>query len=215
MATKDFEEKSGFVNSNEDYGFQKNLIQAYKCSLIDSIQIERKNTDDSDPYETKRNKNDLWKNELKPYLTQFASEEKSQKGWKNENVTSANANSALSLHITAYENFIEASNSDNFETKKNKSRKENKNEKTWKNVKQIFARTFASSFEIPRQKEDQIMSEPEIMQFKATQKLLDPNQLNFVENSSGFDKSKDSNLKSKWNSSNASKTSIQSVSFTL
>uniref|UniRef100_A0A914Z6J5 K Homology domain-containing protein n=1 Tax=Panagrolaimus superbus TaxID=310955 RepID=A0A914Z6J5_9BILA len=98
-------------------------------------------------------------------------------------------NSTLSLHIAAYENSSEISNL-NFDEKisKDLSQKFNQDTSGWgkvfKNVKQLFtaesSKIYAQGlFEFPRQQKD-IKIEPEIMQFKASQKLLDPNESNSI-----------------------------------
>uniref|UniRef100_A0AC34FTS0 K Homology domain-containing protein n=1 Tax=Panagrolaimus sp. ES5 TaxID=591445 RepID=A0AC34FTS0_9BILA len=95
---------------------------------------------------------------------------------------SANS-STLSLHIAAYENSIEDSEA-NSDEKVFKDLTEKLNQdtsglgKTLKNVKQFFtAESSKGPFEFPRQQKD-IKSDPEVMQFKASQKLLDPNESN-------------------------------------
>uniref|UniRef100_A0A914YUB3 Uncharacterized protein n=1 Tax=Panagrolaimus superbus TaxID=310955 RepID=A0A914YUB3_9BILA len=86
-------------------------------------------------------------------------------------------NSTLSLHIAAYENSVE-----------DKADSKSKSEKTalikkWNNTKQGFidSLSFAQNpFEFPRQQEEQ-SNPPEVMQFKASQRLRNPNKehLNF------------------------------------
>uniref|UniRef100_A0AC35GEG2 Uncharacterized protein n=1 Tax=Panagrolaimus sp. PS1159 TaxID=55785 RepID=A0AC35GEG2_9BILA len=90
--------------------------------------------------------------------------------------TSIKNNSTLSLHISVYESSIEtaASESDSFNVvgfKKNKS---------YDLKNQLFPDLLSiiqNPFEFPRQqKADQNINEPEVMGFKANQKLLNPNQ---------------------------------------
>uniref|UniRef100_A0AC34G583 Uncharacterized protein n=1 Tax=Panagrolaimus sp. ES5 TaxID=591445 RepID=A0AC34G583_9BILA len=94
---------------------------------------------------------------------------------KQKDPKSAN-NSTLSLHIAAYENAIEASN--DFSETEMKGTKSSLIKKL-KNAKQIFDGSSSSvlqnPFEFPRQQENDDVKQPEVMQFKASQRLLNPN----------------------------------------
>uniref|UniRef100_A0AC34FIP0 Not1 n=1 Tax=Panagrolaimus sp. ES5 TaxID=591445 RepID=A0AC34FIP0_9BILA len=95
----------------------------------------------------------------------------------NNNPGNVNS-STLSLHIAAYENLTEDSRVEEteggFQTKPDKKKIVTK---TWKTFKQLFGTKETSGmFEIPRQQKEEV-TEPEIMQFQASQQLLDPNQL--------------------------------------
>uniref|UniRef100_A0AC34GS99 PDZ domain-containing protein n=1 Tax=Panagrolaimus sp. ES5 TaxID=591445 RepID=A0AC34GS99_9BILA len=74
-------------------------------------------------------------------------------------------NSTLSLHIAAYEN---SSDSDG-------KKEEERGSKIKKQLKEVFPGFIQYRYDIPRQQENQ-KNESEMMQFKASQKLLDPNQ---------------------------------------
>uniref|UniRef100_A0AC34G192 Uncharacterized protein n=1 Tax=Panagrolaimus sp. ES5 TaxID=591445 RepID=A0AC34G192_9BILA len=93
-----------------------------------------------------------------------------------ENYSSKNS-STLSLHISAYENFVEIADGGNDDEENAKFLKQNKvGGKTWKGLKKaVFGATSINSFEIPRQQNDSA-PEPETMQFHAAQQLLNPNQ---------------------------------------
>uniref|UniRef100_A0AC34F4C9 LsmAD domain-containing protein n=1 Tax=Panagrolaimus sp. ES5 TaxID=591445 RepID=A0AC34F4C9_9BILA len=89
--------------------------------------------------------------------------------------------STLSLHIAAYENLNEDNNVRSID--ENEGLKINLGEfdlaKKWKTVKQLFTGLpldIKISFEIPRQQNEGQSNDPQIMQFKASQKLLNPNQ---------------------------------------
>uniref|UniRef100_A0AC34FM02 Uncharacterized protein n=1 Tax=Panagrolaimus sp. ES5 TaxID=591445 RepID=A0AC34FM02_9BILA len=100
---------------------------------------------------------------------------------KKEGKHSDANNSTLSLHIAAYENSNEASNSSQ-EDEEDFKVKESGLTKQCKNAKQIFPDSpLVFQIEFPRQHENRNMK-PEMMRFKASQKLLNPNSAegNFV-----------------------------------
>uniref|UniRef100_A0AC34GSK7 K Homology domain-containing protein n=1 Tax=Panagrolaimus sp. ES5 TaxID=591445 RepID=A0AC34GSK7_9BILA len=88
----------------------------------------------------------------------------------------SNNNSTLSLHIAAYENSMEDS-TESGEEEGIKKQVDKSMIKKWKSGKNFFTGSvniIQNPFELPRQQES-IKKEPEIMQFKASQKLLNPN----------------------------------------
>uniref|UniRef100_A0A914NYN3 Ubiquitin-like domain-containing protein n=1 Tax=Panagrolaimus davidi TaxID=227884 RepID=A0A914NYN3_9BILA len=92
-----------------------------------------------------------------------------EKGWKSR--SNATNSSNLSLHITAFENIIMSSSGEGDSLVKNQSSKE---QKSWQHFFPRIGNVEANPFEFPRQQENS-SAEPEIVQFKASQKLLNPN----------------------------------------
>uniref|UniRef100_A0AC34G044 Uncharacterized protein n=1 Tax=Panagrolaimus sp. ES5 TaxID=591445 RepID=A0AC34G044_9BILA len=100
-------------------------------------------------------------------------DEADKKKFKKKDISNPNSNT-LSLHIAAYENTIETQSElmdDKIEEKANLN-------KQWKYVKQLFlgsSSVIQNPFEFPRQQENDATKTPELMQFKASQRLLTPN----------------------------------------
>uniref|UniRef100_A0AC34FX67 Uncharacterized protein n=1 Tax=Panagrolaimus sp. ES5 TaxID=591445 RepID=A0AC34FX67_9BILA len=136
-------------------------------------------------YEGKKN---LWKNKSTKntqYSKAFKSlsfydeAEKDVEKYGNKNFN----NSPLSLHISAYENSIEANGDNTVAADKNEELKKNAQNfaliKKWQNSNHIFVDSIIQNpFEFPRQQkeEEENIKDPEIMQFKASQQLLNPNE---------------------------------------
>uniref|UniRef100_A0AC34FXM5 Uncharacterized protein n=1 Tax=Panagrolaimus sp. ES5 TaxID=591445 RepID=A0AC34FXM5_9BILA len=120
----------------------------------------------TDSYDSEAEKNSkLWNKSTKQFsstnFSNFDSEE-NDKVTKSKNVKK----STLSLHIAEYENSDEA--------------KKEVLTKKWKNEKQFFTDSSTSfiqiSFDIPRQQANEDTRTPEVAQFKASQKLFNPNK---------------------------------------
>uniref|UniRef100_A0AC34GVD1 Uncharacterized protein n=1 Tax=Panagrolaimus sp. ES5 TaxID=591445 RepID=A0AC34GVD1_9BILA len=170
----------GNYQNNDNFQYSNlNLNQIYKCSDVLSFDhsYNKSKTDKKleSVYLKSRNqstKNDQYSKTLKS-LSFFDEVEKDVKKPGNNNLN----NSTLSLHIVAYENSIEASG-DTVSVDKNEGLKKNTQliEK-WQNSERIFADSIIQNpFEFPRQQKEGKNVDPEVMQFKASQKLLNPNK---------------------------------------
>uniref|UniRef100_A0AC34G605 Uncharacterized protein n=1 Tax=Panagrolaimus sp. ES5 TaxID=591445 RepID=A0AC34G605_9BILA len=87
-------------------------------------------------------------------------------------------NSTLSLHISAYENSVEAKKKLYGNEKDDNKGEKSDSLKQWVHAKQIFIGSpsiVQNPFEFPRQQENED-NLPELMQFKASQRLLNPNR---------------------------------------
>uniref|UniRef100_A0AC35EVH9 Uncharacterized protein n=1 Tax=Panagrolaimus sp. PS1159 TaxID=55785 RepID=A0AC35EVH9_9BILA len=86
-------------------------------------------------------------------------------------------NSTLSLHISAYENSVDATALDSHDDKNDKTSNKKEMIKNWRNEKQLFIEslwTIQNPFEFPRQQSDKV-SKPEVSHFRASQHLYNPN----------------------------------------
>uniref|UniRef100_A0AC34F1V3 Uncharacterized protein n=1 Tax=Panagrolaimus sp. ES5 TaxID=591445 RepID=A0AC34F1V3_9BILA len=107
---------------------------------------------------------------------------------KNERKENKNSNfniSTLSLHISTYENSIEATSDSDLDERNDSKIKCSSLFKKWETAKQFNigqALIAQNPFEFPRQQEAKETKTPEISQFKAFQKLLNPNQFTFTTN---------------------------------
>uniref|UniRef100_A0AC34FDU7 Ubiquitin-like domain-containing protein n=1 Tax=Panagrolaimus sp. ES5 TaxID=591445 RepID=A0AC34FDU7_9BILA len=96
---------------------------------------------------------------------------------------SKNANSStLSLHIAAYENFVEADTDDSKGGEKEGIKSKSKKAelfKKWSTLKSVFSGSSSklqNPFEFPRQQNEDQSGDPEVMQFKSSQQILNPNE---------------------------------------
>uniref|UniRef100_A0A914Q184 Uncharacterized protein n=1 Tax=Panagrolaimus davidi TaxID=227884 RepID=A0A914Q184_9BILA len=91
---------------------------------------------------------------------------------KSENIFSnTKNNSTLSLHIAAYENSNEAHDivTDSISVENVRTKRKNQ-------IFHHFCSSTQNPFEFPRQQEQRQNAKPEVMEFKASQTLLNPNQ---------------------------------------
>uniref|UniRef100_A0A914QKR7 Uncharacterized protein n=1 Tax=Panagrolaimus davidi TaxID=227884 RepID=A0A914QKR7_9BILA len=91
---------------------------------------------------------------------------------KTENIfTNTKNNSTLSLHIAAYENSNEA-----YDLVTDSISVENVGTTRKNQIFHHFCSSTQNPFEFPRQQEQRQIAKPEVMEFKASQTLLNPNQ---------------------------------------
>uniref|UniRef100_A0AC35G4D4 Uncharacterized protein n=1 Tax=Panagrolaimus sp. PS1159 TaxID=55785 RepID=A0AC35G4D4_9BILA len=174
MATKSdkklFVEQRFTTSENQNY----NLNQSKKCTTLIPVQFNSKPNNDkyhvSDNYEEKE-ESQFWKKSCKTPTFTTEDNDGLKSRWKNENILKTANKSTLSLHISAYENLLASNlfggngNIEGFKREKFRSIKDSK---------QCFIDSLKSQnpFEFPRQQNGGQGKKPEVMQYKASQRLL-------------------------------------------
>uniref|UniRef100_A0A914RBG0 Uncharacterized protein n=1 Tax=Panagrolaimus davidi TaxID=227884 RepID=A0A914RBG0_9BILA len=106
-------------------------------------------------------------------------EKEDRKPWKKECSSNHINNSTLSLHISAYENSVEAV-TDKCYGKLCEDSNGNQPRKKWKDLKELFDASLyvlRDPFEFPRQQNDEVQ-QPALSRYRASQRLLNPNVRN-------------------------------------
>uniref|UniRef100_A0A914QRK4 Uncharacterized protein n=1 Tax=Panagrolaimus davidi TaxID=227884 RepID=A0A914QRK4_9BILA len=153
-----------------------NMNQNCKCPVLIHVQTCSKSIKDKnfvlDGYDNKfkqkllNKSSDLYSNTLS-----IIDKVEAKKNWKSSNTNE----SILSLHISVYENSLEAAAAFDSINAKNVALKKNK----IKLNKLFYPGLFVQNpFEFPRQQEANQKKESKVMKFKANQKLLNPVQTN-------------------------------------
>uniref|UniRef100_A0AC34F9S9 ATP-dependent RNA helicase n=1 Tax=Panagrolaimus sp. ES5 TaxID=591445 RepID=A0AC34F9S9_9BILA len=201
MATKDFlsskDHQLFVVDSNDRYR-NLNLNKTHCHSNVDSNSSKTvstytkngQNYDSFDVNESQKCKDSIsWKKSDKKLSTSVLDHSSIDRR-KELSLNDKNLNlnkSTLSLHIAAYENSVEATSDANFDGNNELKTSENKSGFI-KKFKQVFGGcNIQNPFEFPRQQEGDQSMGPEVMQFSASQKLINPNESparNYYENPS-------------------------------
>uniref|UniRef100_A0A914QTT5 Uncharacterized protein n=1 Tax=Panagrolaimus davidi TaxID=227884 RepID=A0A914QTT5_9BILA len=182
MATKDFcssfKDKigvAGYGTSNGQYNnFNLNQNHQYlnvtsKISKIVSVENKKVQNYDKNYSKAKKDCGNLKKDLSLDYFLNVGNVSE-----KNDD-SDTKSNSTLLLRISAYENSVEGGFTHLIGKGKNVGFK--KNQENWN--KQLFPSALSmirNPFEFPRQQEGDPKDEPEVMGFKASQRLLNSNQ---------------------------------------
>uniref|UniRef100_A0A914QV39 Exophilin 5 n=1 Tax=Panagrolaimus davidi TaxID=227884 RepID=A0A914QV39_9BILA len=170
-------------NSQTDNQYSNlNLNQNLKCLDVSPIQSNSKSYYNKNyvSHNIEGSENPLHLNKpskisnFSNHINDKTENEESKKLWKTNSYSNKINDSTISLHIAAYEN---SSKTDSFNGSKNEDLQKGKSDSI-KNEKQLFtAETFIiqNSFEFPRQ-ENEGAKVPEVSNFKASQRLLNPNK---------------------------------------
>uniref|UniRef100_A0A914QN93 Uncharacterized protein n=1 Tax=Panagrolaimus davidi TaxID=227884 RepID=A0A914QN93_9BILA len=163
------------LNLNENENFKIDFVGS-KIKSSKNIKVQYKDLNNFDQQSKKISLYSFDNNQLQSvtseYLNGFQNEEKNWKKGSGSNDTSSDT---LSLYISAVENVKTNNLGDQSLTYQNQN-----SGKTLKDLKHEFYNVGLTNgmFEIPRQQKDET-KEPENMQFKSSQKLINPNQSKF------------------------------------
>uniref|UniRef100_A0A914Q9W0 Uncharacterized protein n=1 Tax=Panagrolaimus davidi TaxID=227884 RepID=A0A914Q9W0_9BILA len=175
--------KQNFTTSENQY-YDLNLNQNKKFPILIPVQSYSKPNNDkycgiaatnftvSNDYEEK-GKLRSWNKSSKASTFTTLNEDNNdlKKRWKNKNYLKITNKSTLSLHIAAYENSNEAIASDLFDDENIEGLKKEKLGSI-KTSKHCFIDRLMNPFDFPRQQNENQRIEPEVAQFKASQRLL-------------------------------------------
>uniref|UniRef100_A0AC34F0P4 Uncharacterized protein n=1 Tax=Panagrolaimus sp. ES5 TaxID=591445 RepID=A0AC34F0P4_9BILA len=179
------------ISFNSSLGDDKNSSSFYQNDKFNNLNLNATSKHPkSDSYHSKNESNgsNLRQNGY----------EQNQKQQKQNDKTPLHNSSTLSLHIAAYENIVEDVKEDFVQASEDKP-KTIKFVTTWKNANGLFSDPQPMNpFEFPRQGEDK-SNTPEVMQFKTSQKLSNPN------------KSSDANSAANGGGENATETTPESL----
>uniref|UniRef100_A0A914Z0R8 Uncharacterized protein n=1 Tax=Panagrolaimus superbus TaxID=310955 RepID=A0A914Z0R8_9BILA len=189
MATK--QDHSSFSNKNDDNSGDQsqysnlNLNQNYKCLKNNTVETKEnfkiKGTanqisfDDSPRIKNATSWNKNGGGSSKGFEKHFEGLAGNKKKWQNDEDSPVDEKvvSSLSLHIAAYENAIEVADSEKpKETLHGRSKKDGLNEMKFK---KYCGENDPNLFEFPRGNDKNDPKKHEVMAFKASQKLLKPN----------------------------------------
>uniref|UniRef100_A0AC35FJA7 Uncharacterized protein n=1 Tax=Panagrolaimus sp. PS1159 TaxID=55785 RepID=A0AC35FJA7_9BILA len=182
---KSFGNDSGGPCNGKQYS-DLNLNESYKTPVLTSAQLFSNSNNNkyfdltvSDNSEGKRKLQDwnksssLCLNSLK--VNDKTEKDETEKRWKQRSSTSnATNNITLSLHIAAYENSIETAASDSSFVSKVDELKKGKSYSDKQIIISCF--TFQNPFEFPRQQKGGRTKHPEIMGYRSSQRIVNPNK---------------------------------------
>uniref|UniRef100_A0A914PAV6 Uncharacterized protein n=1 Tax=Panagrolaimus davidi TaxID=227884 RepID=A0A914PAV6_9BILA len=186
MSTKNY--KYSFIEqsftTSENLHYNLNLNQSKKCTILVPVQSYSKPNNDkycgtvatdfivSDDYEEK-GKLQSWNKSSKASTIKTLNEDNNdlKKRWNNKNILNITSKSNLSLYIAAYKNSTVAVASNLLVNENTEGLKEEKL-RSIKTSKHCFTDRLKNPFEFPRQQNENQRNEPEVAQFKASQRLL-------------------------------------------
>uniref|UniRef100_A0AC34FLF1 Uncharacterized protein n=1 Tax=Panagrolaimus sp. ES5 TaxID=591445 RepID=A0AC34FLF1_9BILA len=169
------------VASKDQYGsLNLNLTnhQAVIFKTLHSNSIDNKKFQNYDVLKDSRKVSTSWNNSSKQLTSTVLNLDRDSKEIGEFKKAKNINNSTLSLHIAAYENSITSDDSDGVERESLKAKDEKSGfAKKWETSNHLVNLSIIQNpFEFPRQQDDRA-GYPDLMQFRASQRLLNPNQM--------------------------------------